>query len=861
MENFGEQLKNRRKESGISQSELAERLGVHIQTVSKWERGIMLPDVGQFGDIAKALDLPLETLLMQPLGEKSYTGEFSVSALSEKIIELRRKKGLSQSDVAEAVDCSPDAVSRWERGVTCPYIDNIIALADVFGVPLSALYFSDLHKKSADKKVPDKSGGSRTPSKRLKIALGAGFAAAITALCVVLAIILPGTLRTKADYNNYSEIVVDGEIVRVVTGTRYMPKKEVRSGYDFIGWQDKSGEFVSVPVTVGEEVMVINPVYRLIEYPITYELDGGEFVSEPVRSCNVESGIITLPVPKRDGCVFLGWKYEGNTDNYVTSISCARSEIVLYARWERKTDFCEIIVDGVGHWATKGSQFTPEHEEKEGYDFVGWKDKSGNVVSVPITVDKDVEITAEYQIHEYAIEYQLNGGKFLIEPPRTYTIKRGALISPVREGNNFSGWYDNPEFSGSKIDYIRGRTGDIVLYAKWDEVETGINEDGFVYAIEDSRAVITDYIGDRGKDVWLNIPEKIKTFPVTKIRCTFGSGVIDEYCEYAGITMPLLEELGENAFAWVKCESEVEIPPTVNVIGRNCFYAAKLNLKFSTAGYSLETVGEYAFANAKLTSPLILPESVRRIKKGGLYNVCAVLNDGLEIIDEGAIYLEDGNEEIFVPSSVKYIGKNGIDCRRTDKGKIYMQGDVSSIAGFPYGWRSGIEVEYSHKSFKLTLRVGGSTKTVFGYRVVLPAQEYSFGRCFVGWKTLNGEIFSGKVYHGNYGDTLTACYEQIEEKEGRRADYALFVEEGDTRVLFVPAAGMDAFYFKPNLSGNVTISVSCPDDPDLSFVFIYRGEYFSSGSLFDVTPDSVIKLECYGLVNARYCTITIKKLW
>lgn len=152
MENFGEQLKNRRKESGISQSELAERLGVHIQTVSKWERGIMLPDVGQFGDIAKALDLPLETLLMQPLGEKSYTGEFSVSALSEKIIELRRKKGLSQSDVAEAVDCSPDAVSRWERGVTCPYIDNIIALADVFGVPLSALYFSDLHKKVRIKK-------------------------------------------------------------------------------------------------------------------------------------------------------------------------------------------------------------------------------------------------------------------------------------------------------------------------------------------------------------------------------------------------------------------------------------------------------------------------------------------------------------------------------------------------------------------------------------------------------------------------------------------------------------------------------------------------------------------------------------
>ncbi len=861
MENFGEQLKNRRKESGISQSELAERLGVHIQTVSKWERGIMLPDVGQFGDIAKALDLPLETLLMQPLGEKSYTGEFSVSALSEKIIELRRKKGLSQSDVAEAVDCSPDAVSRWERGVTCPCIDNIIALADVFGVPLSALYFSDLHKKSADKKVPDKSGGSRTPSKRLKIALGAGFVAAITALCVVLAIILPGTLRTKADSNNYSEVEVGGVITRVVKGTRYTPQNEVRLGYDFIGWQDKEGNSVSVPVTVDRDFMVINPVYKLIEYPIKYELDGGEFLSEPVRSCNVESETIALPVPKRDGYVFLGWQYGDDSARYVTTIRCTMSEIALYARWERKTNFCEIIVDGVGHWVSKGSQYMPEHEEKEGYDFVGWRDKAGNSVSVPVTVDKDIEIKSEYQLHEYEIEYRLNGGKFLVEPPRTYNIMMGSLIAPVLEGRNFSGWYDNPEFSGNAIDCLRGKTGNIVLYAKWDEVETGITENGFVYAIEDSRAVITDYIGDRGNGVWLVIPEKIKGYDVTKIRCTFGSGVIDKYCEYAGITMPLLEELGENAFAWVKCESEVEIPPTVNSIGRNCFYAAKLNLKFSTAGCSLETVGEDAFANAKLTSPLVLPDSVRRIKKGGLYNVCAVLNDGLEIIDEGAIYLEDGNEEIFVPSSVKYIGKYGINCRRTDKGKIYMQGGVSSIAGFAYDWRSGIDVEYSHKSFKVTLRIGENTKTMFGYRAVLPAQEYSFGQCFVGWQALNGEIFSGKVYHGNYGEVLTACYERVSEKDGRRENYALSVGEGDTRVLFAPSAGLDAFYFKPNLTGNVKISVSCSADPELSFVFIYRGEYFDSDSLFTVTPDSVIKLECYGLVNVRYCTITIKKLW
>ena len=39
MERFGERLKSLRKAAGMTQQELADKLNVHLQTVSKWERG------------------------------------------------------------------------------------------------------------------------------------------------------------------------------------------------------------------------------------------------------------------------------------------------------------------------------------------------------------------------------------------------------------------------------------------------------------------------------------------------------------------------------------------------------------------------------------------------------------------------------------------------------------------------------------------------------------------------------------------------------------------------------------------------------------------------------------------------------
>lgn len=52
----------------------------------------------------------------------------------EKIVELRKQKGLSQEELAEQLGVSRQAVSRWELGQTLPDIPNLLQLCELFGV-------------------------------------------------------------------------------------------------------------------------------------------------------------------------------------------------------------------------------------------------------------------------------------------------------------------------------------------------------------------------------------------------------------------------------------------------------------------------------------------------------------------------------------------------------------------------------------------------------------------------------------------------------------------------------------------------------------------------------------------------------
>lgn len=66
---LNENLKTIRKSKGLSQEELAVKLNVVRQTISKWENGQSVPDADMLISIADALETPVNTLLGEDLKE------------------------------------------------------------------------------------------------------------------------------------------------------------------------------------------------------------------------------------------------------------------------------------------------------------------------------------------------------------------------------------------------------------------------------------------------------------------------------------------------------------------------------------------------------------------------------------------------------------------------------------------------------------------------------------------------------------------------------------------------------------------------------------------------------------------------
>ena len=58
---------------------------------------------------------------------------------NEKLLSLRRKSGFSQEELAEKLEVSRQAVSRWEMGETMPDAKNLLELTDIFGVSVVSL--------------------------------------------------------------------------------------------------------------------------------------------------------------------------------------------------------------------------------------------------------------------------------------------------------------------------------------------------------------------------------------------------------------------------------------------------------------------------------------------------------------------------------------------------------------------------------------------------------------------------------------------------------------------------------------------------------------------------------------------------
>ena len=121
---LNENIKAFRKSKGLSQQELAVKLNVVRQTVSKWEQGRSVPDSDMLISLSEVLEIPVSTLLGETVIETEVDG---LKAISEKLevinLQLAQRKTTRRN------------IIRWLLISLCAIIVMIFAVLGVLNSP------------------------------------------------------------------------------------------------------------------------------------------------------------------------------------------------------------------------------------------------------------------------------------------------------------------------------------------------------------------------------------------------------------------------------------------------------------------------------------------------------------------------------------------------------------------------------------------------------------------------------------------------------------------------------------------------------------------------------------------------------
>lgn len=125
-------IKAIRKAKGLSQQELAVKLNIVRQTVSKWEQGLSVPDADLLIALSQALETPVSTLLGETVMESEAD---RLQAISEKLevinLQLAQRKTMRR------------AIIRWLLISICAMILVMFAALIIVNSPYLGWDYSD----------------------------------------------------------------------------------------------------------------------------------------------------------------------------------------------------------------------------------------------------------------------------------------------------------------------------------------------------------------------------------------------------------------------------------------------------------------------------------------------------------------------------------------------------------------------------------------------------------------------------------------------------------------------------------------------------------------------------------------------
>lgn len=129
---LSENIKNARKSKGLSQEELAVKLNVVRQTISKWEQGLSVPDSDMLIALSDALATPVSALL----------GEFAVRAEADDLKAIAEKLEIINLQLARQKAARRKTL-RWLLIALCAVTVIIAAALVLLNSPYLGWNYSD----------------------------------------------------------------------------------------------------------------------------------------------------------------------------------------------------------------------------------------------------------------------------------------------------------------------------------------------------------------------------------------------------------------------------------------------------------------------------------------------------------------------------------------------------------------------------------------------------------------------------------------------------------------------------------------------------------------------------------------------
>ena len=315
------------------------------------------------------------------------------------------------------------------------------------------------------------------------------------------------TLYAKWYYTGTVSFVTNGgsaiEPITQEYGTVLVaPEDPVREHYIFAGWySDEALQNEYVFSTMPDIDFTLYAKWEAVEYSITYVLNGGENGLNP-DVYTVESAFDFAEATKT-GYTFVAWyTLPDFTSAPVSSIVAGTfGNMTLYANYSINS--YTISFDSAG-----GSAVAPVTQEydtavsappaptRNGYGFNGWLTEEGEAFVFDRIPAYDVALTADWELIEYTITYNLGGGVNDPSNPAFYTIEDETvtLAAPTRRGYTFEGWFSDSEYAVEITSISAGSYGVVEVEAKWAIIVYDItyyNVDGLenpnpgTYTVED----------------------------------------------------------------------------------------------------------------------------------------------------------------------------------------------------------------------------------------------------------------------------------------------------------------------------------------------------------------------------------------